>query len=273
MKDTERGVYYIEVVGRALDLLEVFLGQEHPQLSLKEIAGRLDQSPNMTFRLLYTLAEHGFVIKSNRKYELGSRLLDLGNAKLSNKDLASRAGPQMDVLCRRFRETVNLAVMMEGEIRYIAVRQSPERLSVVEIVGGSDPLHCTALGKAHLAYLPFGEVRDLLRRVGMTKVTEFAITSLARMKAELELTRERGFALDIQESMLGGFCVAVPIFDAKGKVGAAMSVSGPYARFHEAHVKEVVSALRAAVKIVGQVWQDTPARVAQAKKRSVKKSA
>ena len=46
MKPSGKDVYYIEVVGRALDVLEVFVHEQKPQLSLKEIADRLDQSMN-----------------------------------------------------------------------------------------------------------------------------------------------------------------------------------------------------------------------------------
>jgi IclR family acetate operon transcriptional repressor len=235
MTASRKDVYYIEVVGRALDLLEVFLHEQKAQLSLKEIAQRLNQSMNTTFRLLYTLAEHGYVVKTNKQYELGSKLLDLGNAKLRNTDLIAAAGPHMEALRQRFRETVNLGVIMEGQVRYIDVKESVQRFRLSETVGGSDPLHCTALGKAHLAWLPFAEARQLLRTYGMPRITENCITSLSAMKAELERIRERGFAIDPQESMLGAFCVAAPILDRHQRPVAAISIAGPYVRFNESH--------------------------------------
>ena len=70
MKTSGKDVYYIEVVGRALDVLEVFVHEQKPQLSLKEIADRLDQRMNTVFRLLYTLAKHGYILKKDRQYEL-----------------------------------------------------------------------------------------------------------------------------------------------------------------------------------------------------------
>lgn len=245
-------VYYIEVVGRALDVLEVFLHAEKSHLSLKEIAQQLNQSMNTTFRLLYTLAEHGYVVKTNKLYELGSKLLDLGNAKLRNTDLIAISSPYMESLRERFRETVNLGVIMEGKIRYIDVKESPERFRLAETIGGSDPLHCTALGKAHLAYLPFAEARQLLRTYGLPKLTENTITSLSAMKSELERTRERGYAIDAQECMLGGYCVAAPILDQRERPVAAISIAGPYVRFHEQHVPAASRALMAATAEISQ---------------------
>lgn len=246
-KPAGRDVYYIEVVGRALDVLEVFIHEQKPQLSLKEIATRLDQSMNTVFRLLYTLAEHGYVVKTNKKYELGSKLLDLSRAKMRHTDIVAVARPFMDSLLERFRETVNLGVMMDGKIRYVEVRESLERFRLVEQVGGTDPLHCTALGKAHLAFLPYDEARDLLRAYGMPRATEHTLTTLSALKADLEKTRARGYAIDDQESMLGGFCVAVPILDDQERPLAAMSIAAPYVRFNTSQVATVSAALREAV--------------------------
>lgn len=249
-KSAGRDVYYIEVVGRALDVLEVFVHEQKPQLSLKEIADRLDQSMNTVFRLLYTLAEHGYVVKNNKKYELGSKLLDLSRAKMRHTDIVAVARPYMDELRERFRETVNLGVMMDGKIRYVEVRESLERFRLVEQVGGTDPLHCTALGKAHLAYLPFEEARDLLRTYGMPRATEHTLTTLSALKADLEKTRARGYAIDDQESMLGGFCVAIPILNESGRPIAAMSIAAPYVRFNQSHVATVSTALHEAISSI-----------------------
>ena len=115
MKHSDKDVYYIEVVGRALDVLEVFAQEQKSQLSLKEIADRVNQSMNTVFRLLYTLAAHGFIVKTNKQYELGSKLLDLTRAKMRHTDVVALARPHMDALLGRFRETVNLGVIMDGK--------------------------------------------------------------------------------------------------------------------------------------------------------------
>lgn len=255
MKHSGKDVYYIEVVGRALDVLEVFVHEQKPQLSLKEIADRLDQSMNTVFRLLYTLAAHGYVIKNNKQYELGSKLLDLTSAKMRHTDLVAVARPYMDSLLERFRETVNLGIIMDGMVRYVEVRESPERFRLVERVGGTDPLHCTALGKAHLAYLPFAEVRELMRIHGMPRVTEHTLNTMSALKADLEETRARGYAIDDQESMLGGYCVAAPILNNKSHPLAAMSIAAPYVRLNKAHVISVSAALRDATKSIAEKLQ------------------
>ncbi len=258
MKPSGKDVYYIEVVGRALDVLEVFVHEQKPQLSLKEIADRLDQSMNTVFRLFYTLAVHGYVTKINKQYELGSKLLDLTSAKMRHTDLVAVARPFMDELLERFRETVNLGVIMDGKVRYVEVRESPERFRLVERVGGTDPLHCTALGKAHLAYLPFAEVRELMRVHGMSRVTEHTLNTITALKADLEETRTRGYAVDDQESMLGGYCVAAPILNEKKHPIAAVSIAAPNVRLNQAHVTVVAAALRDATKAIAEtLWSSS----------------
>jgi IclR family KDG regulon transcriptional repressor len=274
MKTSGKDVYYIEVVGRALDLLEVFVHEQKPQLSLKEIADRLDQRMNSVFRLLYTLSKHGYIIKKDKQYELGSKLLDLTSAKMRHTDLVSLARPYMDALLERFRETVNLGIMMDGKVRYVEVRESPERFRLVEHVGGTDPIHCTALGKAHLAYLPYTEVREILKIYGMPRITEHTLDTLSALKIDLEKTRVRGYAVDDQESMLGGYCVAVPILDGDEHPIAAMSIAAPNVRLNEAHVKVVSTALRDAVAAIAAKFNASssatvkaPIKTAQGKSR------
>lgn len=241
---SNRAVYYIEVVGRALDVLEVFVHAQKSQLTLKEIATRLEQNTNTVFRLLYTLAEHGYIVKtSTKKYELGSKLLDLSNAKLRHTDLVAISGWHMEALREQFRETVNLGILTDGQIRYVDVRESLERFRLAEVVGGTDPLHCTALGKAHLAWMPFEEARRLVRVAGLPRFTPHTIVSMTELRAELERTRARGYALDREESMLGAFCVAVPILNEDHRPVAAMSIAGPEVRFNERQLDAVSNAL------------------------------
>jgi DNA-binding IclR family transcriptional regulator len=235
--------YYIEVLGKALDVLDAFVQGPDSRHTLQEISQLTKLNKNTVFRILYTLAEHGYVTKENQAYELGPKVLDLGGAKLRRTDLVPTAEPYLDRLRETFGETVNLGVMEEGGIRYVAVRESHERFRLAERVGGRDHLHCTALGKAHLAFMPFEEVRQLLRQHGMPRLTAKTITSVTALRKDLDATRQRGYSIDDEESMLGAFCVGAPILNAAGRPVAAISISGPTVRFHQQHVAASGAAL------------------------------
>jgi len=240
-------IYYIEVLGKALDILDVFGQSEEQRLSLQDISVRSRLNKNTVFRILYTLGEHGYIHKENQTYQLGRKLVDLGNVKFRRRDLLAIAGPYLDALRDQSGETVNLGVLDGGSIRYIDVRESPERFRLAERIGGSDFLHSTALGKAHLAYLPAEEVRYLMKQLGMPRQTEHTFTTINALKKELEIVRVNGYALDREESMLGAFCVAAPILNSSNTPIAAISISGPTIRFNEENLPEAKDALLKAV--------------------------
>lgn len=248
MPKPKEDVYYIELIGKTLAVLEAFVHSPQRQLSLGEISQQLRMNKNAVFRILYSLAEHGYVIKDNRKYELGPKLVELSNARMRHIDLLSVAGPILQVLRDQFDETVNLGEMDSGQIRYIGVWESHDRLRLAEKVGATDMLHCSALGKAYLAYLPAEEVRTLLGTKRLPAPTKNTITSLAALRAELETVRKQGYAVDDEESTIGAYCVACVILDARGtRPIASASVSGPVVRMGPSRVAEVGAALKEAV--------------------------
>lgn len=251
MPKLKTDAYYIGVLGKTADILDVFIRVKKPMLALQEISKAANLNKNTVFRVLYTLAEHGYVVKQGRDYRLGSKLLELGQAMLgSNKDLLAVAGPYLDALRDRFSETVNLGVLDGGQIRYVDVRESPQRFRLAERVGGSDHLHCTALGKAWMAHLPFEEVRRLLKR-GMPQQTDHTVVTVTGMKVELERVRKLGYAVDAEESMEGAYCVGVPVLGG-GVPVAALSISGPTIRFGPGNLPDVSQALLAAAAGIRQ---------------------
>jgi DNA-binding IclR family transcriptional regulator len=240
-------IYYIEVLGKTLDLLDVFGRSERSQLSLQDLATATKLNKNTVFRILYTLSEHGYVLKEKHSYQLGPKIGDLRNARLHRPDLLTVAGPYLTALRDSFGETVNLGILDGGRIRYIDVRESHERFRLAERVGGTDPLHSTALGKAHLAFLPAEQVRALMKAHGMAKQTEKTITSLSSLKMDLDNVRALGYALDREESMLGAFCVSMPVLDSGTTPVAAISISGPTTRFNETILPKVTQSMAKAV--------------------------
>jgi DNA-binding IclR family transcriptional regulator len=236
-------IYYIEVLGKTMDILDAFVRSEKPLLSLQELSVATGLNKNTVFRVLYTLAEHDYVTKENHAYRLGQKTADLGNARLYGQDLVTVAGPYLTALRDEFGETVNLGVLSGGSVCYIDVRESTKSFRLAERVGGTDPLHSTALGKAQLAFLPPDEVRQLMKQWGMKKYTAHTITSSTALQIELRRIRTAGYALDDQESMLGAFCVAAPVLNASKQPVAAISIAGPMIRFNESHLPKVSAAL------------------------------
>jgi len=83
------------------------------------------------------------------------------------------------------------------------------------------------VGKAILAFLPPERATEILKRVRFERMTTRTIATPEALRAELEKTRRRGYAVDDEELEEGLRCIAVPILDAQRLPVAAVSVSGP----------------------------------------------
>jgi DNA-binding IclR family transcriptional regulator len=94
-------------------------------------------------------------------------------------------------------------------------------------VGASNPVHCTSVGKAILAFLPEERIADVIRRTRFERFTHRTIGSPEAFRAEIEKTKRRGYAVDDEELEEGLRCIAVPVLDAQRQPVAAVSISGP----------------------------------------------
>ncbi|MBK6601002.1 MAG: IclR family transcriptional regulator [Betaproteobacteria bacterium] len=197
-------------------------------LSLAEICATLDYPRSTTHRFLASMREVGLLDQDRQRgdYRLGIRLFQLGNTVLANLDLHREAAPFVETLQRLTNLTVHLAVF-DG-LRAVVVRRLepsgdiPRPATLIE----NAPSHCTSVGKAILAYQP-REVIDRVIGLGLERFTESTITSGPTLLAELERTRERGYALDQGEHQPGLLCIGAPIRDESERVFASISVSGP----------------------------------------------
>lgn len=221
-----RGV--VQSVDRALELLEALAAAE-VSLGVGELARALDLPQGTTHRLLRSLEQRGYVHQdATRKYSIGTAALRIGDA--AQRSLARGAKPYLAELVEASGESANLAVLEGHDVVYVAQSPSPHSLRMFTEVGRRVSPHATAVGKVMLAAMPRDRALAVLRRTGLPRHTEHTITELDEFLAELDLARERGWAVDEGEQELGVRCLAVPVRQ-RGQVVAAVSLSGPAARF------------------------------------------
>lgn len=218
----------VQSVDRALDLLEALAAAE-VSLGVGELARELGLPQGTTHRLLRSLEQRGYVHQgANRKYLIGTAALRLGDA--AQRSLARSARPYLEELVELSGESANLAVLEGQDVVYVAQSPSPYSLRMFTEVGRHVTPHSTAVGKVLLAALPRDRAISVLRRSGLPRHTEHTITDLDALLAELDATQERGWGVDEGEQEVGVRCVAVPVAQ-RGRVVAAVSLSGPTARF------------------------------------------
>jgi DNA-binding IclR family transcriptional regulator len=195
-------------------------------LGVSEIADRLDLTRPTVHGLLQTLQAHGFVEqdRDSDKYQLGAGLLQLGNSYLDLNELRSRSLVHAERLAARADAAVRVGVMHGASIVIVHHVFRPDSTLQILEVGAELPLHASALGKAMLAYSPDYAIDDLFAEPP-PRLTSRTLAPAA-LREELSEARERGFAREKDEAILGESSIAAPIFDHSGHAVGAIGVVG-----------------------------------------------
>lgn len=182
--------------------------------------------------LLTVLVERGYVAyeEASHLYTLGVRIWENGQAYLRHHELVGEAHVVMQGIVDVLNETVQLSVLDGIENVYLDKIDCSHPLRLQSEVGGRLPAHATGLGKVLLAHLAPEECTARFAGRTLARYTPRTVSDLETLRSELSMVRVRGFAVDDQEYTPGLRCIAVPIHDAYGRVGAAMSVSLPVSR-------------------------------------------
>ena len=230
---------------KALAVIET-LGSSPRPLTASQLSQTLKITRPTVYRILKTLARHGFVIREEdgALYRLSFKLLDLGHRILERTDLLEAARPILRKLSGYCRETTHLAVPEVGRMVYLDKLEGSGPFRTTSRLGRGVPMHCTALGKAVLAFLPPQKARTILVRHGLAKHTPRTIVAVSAFERELARVRRQGYAVDDVEFEDGVRCVAAPIFDHRGTPIAAISVSAPASRMPLTRAHEVGAIVR-----------------------------
>jgi IclR family transcriptional regulator, acetate operon repressor len=253
----------INSVLKAIRIMQLFSASE-PALSLAEISARLGMPKSTAHNLLNTLLSEGFIEKVNRdQYALGTALIPLTQSIRVNVELRDRAAPLLRRLADESRESVYLTVREGDRALYIYAVESSKRLLARTAVGDRAPLHCTAVGKAILAYLPDDDVAAMLRRAPLAAFTPATITAVDALTEELARTRERGYAIDRQEHERSTFCLGAPILDGRGRALGACSVSGADSSIVGVRVDELSARVRQVAEEISRRMGFVPATISR----------
>ena len=211
------------VTSRALDLLGAF-DVEHPCLTLTELAGRCDMPLATAHRLAGELEAWGALERDkDNRYQVGTRLWELGLLAPVPRRLREIALPFMQDLYERSRENIHFAVEDAQDALYIAKLSGHRAVPIISREGARLPMHSTGVGKALLAFSSDGFIDSYCAR-RLKRCTRHTIVEPGRLRREIAITRRRGYALTAEEMTLGSCSVAVPIFNAAHEVVAGLGV-------------------------------------------------
>ena len=220
--------YHLESLARGLAVLSSF-SEDTPTLSLTDISQRLALNKTTTLRILSTLESLGYLARDpqTKLYSPSFEIFRLGFVVLNSLEVRQIAAPHLRKLVDNVQETVNLAVLDGNEVVYIDRVGSKHMVNIYRSVGSRLPVYCTSTGKALLAFLPPDELDEVLTKITWAQYTENTITTPARLKDNLSIARQRGFADSNGEMTPDLLAVAAPVYQNDGQVIAAVNISVP----------------------------------------------
>lgn len=219
----------IDSVEKAFRLVQVF-SHDHPSLSVTEAAELSGLTRPTARRILLTCVNLGFAETDGRHFRLTPKVLRLGFAYLSALPYWETAQPHMRRLASMLNESCSMATLDGNDIVYLT-RVPGNRSMVTTLNTGSRlPAYATSMGKILLAYLSPQELDRYLAEVALVRLTPTTITDPDKLRAELALAKERGYATADGEREEGIRSAAAPVFSRGGHVVAAVNVSANAAR-------------------------------------------
>lgn len=223
----ERPAYFTATLAKGLDILEALSSVEDS--SLTELGRRLGVSGPTLFRILATLTARGYAEKhpTTGRYRATLKSWALGAQVVRRLTLRDVARPHMETLLADTREAPHLAVLEGDGVVVIERLEAPHPVRVDTYVGQRAPAHCSATGKAILAFRP----EPPMSSGSLTRYTNATIDDPAALARELALVRQRGYAVNQEEWRRGVCAIAVPLQGQGGAVLASLSLTMPTERF------------------------------------------
>jgi len=220
---------FLQGLERGLAVIRAF-SAEAPSQTLSEVARGVGITPATARRILLTLEELGYVRSDGRNFSLTPRVLALGWAYLSSQDLGELAGPFMEELTAKTRESCSIATLDLPDIVYVARVPTSRIMTVALGVGARLPAYPTSMGRVLLSGLSEDELTSYLETLQTEALTDRTVTSSEALRAAIHRAREDGYALVDQELELGLRSIAAPIRNSRGHIIAALNVSAHASR-------------------------------------------
>ena len=225
-------------LGRGLRILEAVAACSDGA-SLADVARRTDLARSTTHYLMQALVNLGYLRQTGgRQYQLGLKVYRLSGQSLNSEQLTATAMPILNELCRLTNESVAIGICSNDAVTLVATRDTDGPVRVVQSVGARRPIHCTALGKVLMAWLPAAERSRVVRSLRFERLTSKSIVQRASFERELRRVHTAGYAIDDEEFIVGVRCIAAPVFDDTGEVTMALSTVGPKHRMTHQRLRE-----------------------------------
>jgi len=229
-RNARRDSQRLSSVTTAIHLLKTF-SEEEAELGISEFAKRLKIAKSTVHRLATALLDEGLLDQNpdTGRYRLGIGLFSLGSQVRTRLDVAAEAKPFLNDMRAKLGENARLAVLNRRNVVFIHDFESNESVRLRSITGQYRPAHCTAEGLCLLAGLRSAALETLLAEP-LTPRTIHSINTIEDLNERIRRVKRIGYATEDEECEIGTRCIAAPVYQADGRVIAAIGLAGPRLR-------------------------------------------
>lgn len=213
---------HIASFAKGLRVIECF-GAETPRLSISDVAQMSQLDRATARRCLLTLHHEGYADYDGKFFALTPKVLRLGMGALASLPLPQVVQPWLDQLAEQIGQSCSVSILDDQDIVYLA-RAAQRRVMSIGLMPGSRlPAHCTSMGRVLLAALPLRDACAVIDHADLTPRTPHSLTDPTEIMEQVEQARRRGYAVIDQEIEMGLRSIAVPVYNARGLVVAALN--------------------------------------------------
>ena len=207
--------YFSSSLEKGFRILRLFT-KDRPAWSLTQIAKSIGLNKTSAFRFVNTLVQLGYLRKhpETKLISLGAQVLNLSSAFAQTNHLSDIGKPFVDAVFEIHDITIDLA-LFEGDTTAVAYRRESRKSMVPRFPTwpAFEKFHCSSIGKAILAFLPKEKMLTIVGKLPLIPHTPRTLVNKADLLADLERTRERGYALSDEECVKGFIAIGAPILN------------------------------------------------------------
>ena len=234
--------YFLGVLNKAVDVIEAIA--DRGAMSVAELVDYLGQDRNSVNRVVLTLKQLGYLTREdNKKYKLSLKLFRIGSRALDGADICGVIQRHMKALSDAFGQTVSLGQLNGFGIVTVDVIGGAQPIEFSTRIGEAAPVHCTSMGKAIMAAMNDEQLKRFIGGLPLTEFTSKSIVSKERLWREIKETRQRGYAVDDEEWVMGVLGLGIPAFTPKGQCSQSISISGSSKSFTEPQTRAITQKL------------------------------
>ncbi len=220
------------------------------RMSLSQISKELNIARSTIHGYASTLMDLGYLVidQDSGHYELSAKFFELGNAISQNWLEMNVAEKTITELSQKLDETISISRLVDGKVLCVLKRDTPNSISNNILIGEKGPAYCTSPAKCLLSFLPFNDVKSIIKRNPMVQFTENTITDVDFLLEQLHLIRKVGYSIDDEEFIKGVAGISYPIFNDYDEVVAAINVMVSKSKLNDKYLEQIKLELSNAAK-------------------------